>query len=181
MQAVCVLPTEFPINASNLNWAPITAALVILVALAAWFFPVIGAGAWYQGKAHTLRDANVVGTFQPGICMTIHISYWHRIWAPITAALETIAALAAWLLLMIGAGAWYRGKAHTLSQYLKTRSQQVPFVLLSDKASIGPKSVQYMHELRALTLAPVQLGEPLGHAATLRDDHDVVRDQAAIR
>ena len=47
---------------------------MILVALAAWFFPVIGAGVWYRGKAHTLRDANVVGTFQPGIRMTIHIS-----------------------------------------------------------------------------------------------------------
>ena len=74
-QAICVLPTQFPINASNLNWAPITAALVIMVALAAWFFPVIGAGAWYQGKAHTLRDANVVGTFQPGIRMTTHTSH----------------------------------------------------------------------------------------------------------
>lgn len=68
---------------------------MILVALAAWFFPVIGAGAWYRGKAHTLRDANVVGTFQPGIHMTLHISHWHRIWARITAALVIVVALAA--------------------------------------------------------------------------------------
>ncbi len=35
---------------------------VIGLALAAWFFPVHGARTWYKGKAHTLRDADVVSS-----------------------------------------------------------------------------------------------------------------------
>ena len=60
LQALSVLPTQFPINAGTLNWAPVTAALVLMVALGAFYFPGCGAGSWYRGKAHTLRDINVV-------------------------------------------------------------------------------------------------------------------------
>lgn len=60
LQACCVLPTVFPVNVLNLNWAPVTAGLVLLNSLVVWFFLVIGAGVWYRGKAHTLQDVNVV-------------------------------------------------------------------------------------------------------------------------
>ena len=62
VQACCILPTQLPISISNLNWAPIMGVFVVGLALAAWFFPVHGARTWYKGKAHTLRDADVVSS-----------------------------------------------------------------------------------------------------------------------
>ena len=62
VQACCLLPTQLPVNISNLNWASIMGVFVVGLALAAWFFPVHGARNWYKGKAHTLRDADVVSS-----------------------------------------------------------------------------------------------------------------------
>ena len=62
MQVCCLIPTQLPVSILNLNWAPIMGGSVIGLALAAWFFPLYGARTWYKGKAHTLRDANVVSS-----------------------------------------------------------------------------------------------------------------------
>jgi hypothetical protein len=57
---LCVIPTSFPVNLQNLNWTIVIVGVVLLLVLAAWFFPVLGARTWYRGKAHTLPNANIV-------------------------------------------------------------------------------------------------------------------------
>ncbi|CAL8461967.1 g1498 [Coccomyxa elongata] len=59
---VCfVLPTQYPITVSTLNWTPVMLGLVFLLVLASWFLPEYGARHWYHGKAHTLDNAEVRG------------------------------------------------------------------------------------------------------------------------
>ncbi len=55
-----MLPDTYPVTALNLNYCPIAVGLALLVLLVAWFLPKWGVGRWYRGKAHTLKDADVV-------------------------------------------------------------------------------------------------------------------------
>ena len=55
-----MLPDTYPVTALNLNYCPIAIGLALLVLLVAWFLPKWGVGRWYRGKAHTLKDADVV-------------------------------------------------------------------------------------------------------------------------
>ena len=59
-QGIFVLPDTYPVTALNLNYCPIAIGLALLVLLGAWFLPKWGVGRWYRGKAHTLKDADVV-------------------------------------------------------------------------------------------------------------------------
>ena len=66
-QVAFVLPTSYPVNIANLNWTPVTVALVLAGVLLAWFAPGCGARLWYHGKAHTLENTSVVRV--PSFCM----------------------------------------------------------------------------------------------------------------
>ncbi len=64
-QALLVLPRQFPIDLEDLNWAPITAGVVVVAALAAWYFPVWRMGACAGDKAHAAHDPSMVRTLVP--------------------------------------------------------------------------------------------------------------------
>ena len=55
-----MLPRQFPIDLSTLNWAPVTAGLVVVAALAAWYFPVWGVSACNGDNAHAVHDPSKV-------------------------------------------------------------------------------------------------------------------------
>ena len=56
------MPDTYPVTLRNLNYSPIAVGLALILLLAAWFFPVYGVERWFRGKAHTLKDANLVRT-----------------------------------------------------------------------------------------------------------------------
>lgn len=54
------MPDTYPVTLRNLNYSPVAVGLALILLLAAWFFPKYGVGRWFRGKAHTLKDANLV-------------------------------------------------------------------------------------------------------------------------
>jgi hypothetical protein len=60
LQLIFVMPDTYPVTLRNLNYSPVAVGLALILLLAAWFFPVYGVGRWFRGKAHTLKDANLV-------------------------------------------------------------------------------------------------------------------------
>ena len=56
-QVVLALPTALPVTWQNVNWTPISIALVVLVALAAFY------GGGHHAKSHTLANNNPAVSF----------------------------------------------------------------------------------------------------------------------
>ena len=47
------LPTTYPVSRYSFNYAPVAVGIVLIGAIAAWFFPAVGARHWYHGPKGT--------------------------------------------------------------------------------------------------------------------------------
>lgn len=59
-QVIFMLPDTYPIDLKTINYSPLAVGVVLIVLLATWFWPRLGARHWFRGKAHTLDDQKVV-------------------------------------------------------------------------------------------------------------------------
>jgi hypothetical protein len=55
-----VLPTQYPVSYTTLNYAPVAVGIVLVGTLLVWILPCgLGAKDWFRGGRHTLPDPPV--------------------------------------------------------------------------------------------------------------------------